>query len=87
MNTTATLQAAPPARQLPSTIRSGAAHWLRSLHRMLRFDLSRARQWAPMMAVTQVFMGAGMAVMYGFFYPRCRRPPRCTSRLGPRPWR
>jgi ABC-2 type transport system permease protein len=69
MNTTATLQAAPPARQLPSTIRSGAAHWLRSLHRMLRFDLSRARQWAPMMAVTQVFMGAGMAVMSGFFYP------------------
>jgi ABC-2 type transport system permease protein len=69
MNTTATLQAAASAGQLPSTIRSGAGHWLRSLHRMLRFDLRRARQWAPMMAVAQVFMGAGMAVMYGFFYP------------------
>jgi ABC-2 type transport system permease protein len=69
MNTTTTLQAATSAGQLPSTIRSGAGHWLRSLHRMLRFDLRRARQWAPMMAVAQVFMGAGMAVMYGFFYP------------------
>ena len=69
MNTTATLPAAAPAGQLPSTTRSGAGHWLRSLHRMLRFDLRRARQWALMMAVAQVFMGAGMAVMYGFFYP------------------
>jgi ABC-2 type transport system permease protein len=69
MNTTATLRTAPPADQLPSTIRSGAGHWLRSLHRMLRFDLSRARQWAAMMAVAQVFMGAGMAIMYSFFYP------------------
>jgi len=69
MNTTAILPAAPPASQLPSTIRSGAGHWLGSLHRMLVFDLRRARQWAPMMAVAQVFMGAGMALMYGFFYP------------------
>jgi ABC-2 type transport system permease protein len=69
MNTTAILQAPPSAGQLPSTIRSGAGYWLRSLRRMLRFDLARARQWAPMMAVAQVFMSAGMAVMYGFFYP------------------
>jgi ABC-2 type transport system permease protein len=69
MNTTATLQAAPSAERLPGTVRSGVGWWLRSLHRMLRFDLRRARQWALMMAVAQVFMGAGMAVMYGFFYP------------------
>jgi ABC-2 type transport system permease protein len=36
---------------------------------MLQFDLARARQWAPMMAVVQLMMGAGMAIMYGFFYP------------------
>jgi ABC-2 type transport system permease protein len=36
---------------------------------MLRFDVARARQWAPMMAVIQLLMGAGMAIMYGFFYP------------------
>jgi hypothetical protein len=87
MNTTATLQAAPSAGQLPSTTHSGAGYWLRSLQRMLRFDLRRARQWALMMAVAQVFMGAGMAVMYGFFYPRWTRSPPCTSPPGPRPWR
>jgi ABC-2 type transport system permease protein len=69
MNRTVTLQAAPSAGPLPSTLRSGVGYWLGSFHRMLRFDLGRARQWAPMMAVAQVFMGAGMAVMYGFFYP------------------
>jgi ABC-2 type transport system permease protein len=37
---------------------------------MLQFDLSRSRQWAPMMAVIQLMMGAGMAIMYGFFYPQ-----------------
>jgi ABC-2 type transport system permease protein len=37
---------------------------------MLQFDLARARQWAPMMAVIQLMMGAGMAIMYGFFYPQ-----------------
>jgi ABC-2 type transport system permease protein len=36
---------------------------------MLRFDVAGARQWAPTMAVIQLMMGAGMAIMYGFFYP------------------
>jgi hypothetical protein len=35
---------------------------------MLRFDLGQARQWAAMMLVIQVMMGAGIAVMYRFFY-------------------
>jgi ABC-2 type transport system permease protein len=37
---------------------------------MLQFDLAQGRQWAPMMAVVQLMMGAGMAIMYGFFYPQ-----------------
>jgi ABC-2 type transport system permease protein len=52
--------------------RSAAARlhaWFRSLFLMMRFDYGRARRWAPMMAVIQLMMGAGMAVMYGFFYP------------------
>jgi ABC-2 type transport system permease protein len=69
MNTTATLQAPSAAPPLPTTTRSGIGYWLRSLRQMLRFDLARARQWAPMMAVIQLLMGAGMAIMYGFFYP------------------
>lgn len=56
--------------RLPASKRSGAGHWLACLRVMLRFDLGRARGWAAMMVLIQVLMGAGMAVMYGFFYPR-----------------
>ncbi len=52
-----------------SELRSGVGYWLRSFSLMLRFDYGRARTWAPMMAVIQLMMGAGMAIMYGFFYP------------------
>jgi len=60
--------AAPHA---PGTItRSGVGYWLASLRAMIRFDLGQARQWAGMMLLFQTLMGAGMAVMYGFFYPK-----------------
>ena len=55
---------------LATTTRSGVRYWLAGLASMLRFDLSRARQWAAPMVIIQIMMGAGMAVMYGFFYPR-----------------
>jgi ABC-2 type transport system permease protein len=54
---------------LPAVTRSGARYWLASLRAMLRFDFGRSRQWAPLMAIVQVMMGAGMAITYGFFYP------------------
>jgi len=57
------------ALPLPDRTRSGFGYWLASLGAMLRFDFGRSRQWAPLMAVVQVMMGAGMAVTYGFFYP------------------
>ncbi|MGE5225416.1 MAG: ABC transporter permease [Planctomycetaceae bacterium] len=56
---------APSAREL----RTGPGYWLHSFALMLRFDWGRARTWAPLMAVIQLMMGAGMAIMYGFFYP------------------
>ncbi len=55
---------------LASRPRSGPSYWLSSLQMMLRFEFGRARDWAAMMAVIQIMMGAGMAIMYGFFYPR-----------------
>ncbi len=58
----------PPS--LPVAARSGPGYWLGSLGSMMRFDLGQARQWAAIMVVIQVMMGAGMALMYGFFYPR-----------------
>jgi ABC-2 type transport system permease protein len=50
-------------------LRHGPRHWLRSYLLMLRFDWGRSRQYAPLMIIVQLLMGAGMAVMYGFFYP------------------
>jgi ABC-2 type transport system permease protein len=61
--------ARPAAVPLPSSTRGGMPYWFASLRHMLRFDYGRMRQWAPMMAVIQMLMGAGMAIMYGFFYP------------------
>ena len=55
---------------LTGATRSGIGYWLASLRSMLRFEMGHARQWAALMVVIQVMMGAGMAVMYGFFYPR-----------------
>ncbi len=57
-------------RHLPqSELRSGIGYWVASLVTMMRFDYGRMRQWAAMMVVIQTMMGAGMALLYGFFYP------------------
>lgn len=54
---------------LAVTTRSGTGYWLASLRSMVRFEMGRARQWAALMVLIQTLMGAGMALMYGFFYP------------------
>lgn len=54
---------------IPSGLRSGPRYWAVSFGAMLRFEYGAVRQWAPMMVVIQTMMGAGMALMYGFFYP------------------
>lgn len=62
MTTTTALPAGP-------TLRSGPGYWLSGLGAMARFEYGRVRQWAGMMVVIEALMGAGMALMYGFFYP------------------
>ncbi len=52
-----------------SELRSGLGYWVASLVSMMHFDYGRVRQWVPMMIVIQALMGAGMALLYGFFYP------------------
>lgn len=47
----------------------GPIWWLRSYAFMLRFDLSSQRAWLPFATAMQVLMGAGMAVIYGFYVP------------------
>jgi len=58
-----------PTRAPQSELRSGIGYWTSSLVSMMRFDYGRVRQWVPMMIIIQTFMGAGMALLYGFFYP------------------
>jgi ABC-2 type transport system permease protein len=56
----------PPGHDL----RSGPPYWVGSLRAMLRYDWGGMRQWVGMMVVIQAMMGAGMVLMYGFFYPQ-----------------
>lgn len=69
MNAQSTVAVSRPAPLDASALRVGPASWLRSFALMLRYELLGARQWAGVMVVVQFMMGAGMAVMYGFFYP------------------
>jgi ABC-2 type transport system permease protein len=53
---------------LPSTaLRHGAAYWLAGYRGMLRFDLTSSRDWLATFLLVQVLMGAGMALVYGFY--------------------
>ncbi len=56
--------------QQRSELRSGVSYWFASLVVMMRFDFGRMREWAAMMVLIQTAMGAGMVIMYGFFYPQ-----------------
>jgi len=61
--------AIPTLESADVTLRHGAANWLRSFRLMLRLEYIGTRQFAAVIVVVQFMMGAGMAVMYGFFYP------------------
>jgi len=53
----------------PPALRSGPSYWVASFEAMLRFEFGKARQWGLMMLVIETMTGAGMALIYGFFYP------------------
>ena len=61
---TSSLSALPEIR-----VRRGLKYWLRSYAVMLRSDVTSLRMWLPLFLVVQALMGAGMAIMYGFFMP------------------
>lgn len=52
-----------------TTLRHGVANWWHGFRLMLRMEYIGTRQFAAVIVVVQFMMGAGMAVMYGFFYP------------------
>jgi ABC-2 type transport system permease protein len=50
-------------------LRAGLAWWIRAYLLSLRFDLSSQRTWLPLSVALQVLLGAGMAIVYGFYVP------------------
>ena len=51
-----------------STVRRGPRWWLDGYTSMLRFDIVNMREWIAPFLVIQVMLGAGMAIMYGFYF-------------------
>ena len=49
-------------------IRRGGTYWWSGFVAMLRFDLASLRETLPFVAVIQLLMGAGMAIIYGFYF-------------------
>lgn len=48
--------------------RSGVGYWLGGYASMLRLDAASLRLWLPLFLVVQVFVSAGTAIMYGFYF-------------------
>jgi ABC-2 type transport system permease protein len=48
-------------------IRHGPAFWLQGYVAMLRFEVLSQRSFLPITLIVQMMLGAGMAIMYGFF--------------------
>ena len=51
----------------PTAVRRGPRYWLHGYRAMLRFDLVSFRDWLLPFLLIQVLMGAGMAIIYGFY--------------------
>jgi ABC-2 type transport system permease protein len=49
-------------------VRSGPSYWLGSYAAMLRMEVMSLRTYLVLALIIQVFMGAGMALMYGYYF-------------------
>jgi ABC-2 type transport system permease protein len=52
----------------PAEIRTGARYWLDGFTTMLRFESKNLRTYLWLALVLQVLMGAGMSLMYGYYF-------------------
>lgn len=50
-----------------TTVERGPQRWVRSYAMMLRFDVRGLGQWLYAAIIIQILMGAGSAIMYGFY--------------------
>ena len=55
---------------VPTVRRGPVAGWFHGFAGMVRFEWATVRPYAGLILVVQIMMGVGMAIMYGFFYPR-----------------
>jgi ABC-2 type transport system permease protein len=53
---------------LQAPVRRGSGYWLSGFSSMLRFDLTSLRETLPFFLLIQILMGAGMAILYGFYF-------------------
>ena len=49
-------------------VRSGSDFWLDGYKSMLRFEMRNLRSYLTIGLAIQIFLGAGMALMYGFYF-------------------
>lgn len=59
--------AVTPIPAADAEVERGIGRWLRSYRMMMRFDLRGLGQWLMIGLVVQILMGAGAALMYGFY--------------------
>lgn len=52
----------------PLSVRSGVGYWSDCYRAMLRFETTSLRRYLTIGLVVQVLMGAGMALMYGYYF-------------------
>lgn len=71
------MTALAPALAHASRPRHGAARWLRGYLSMVRFEAASQRDWLGLMLLIELLLGAGMAVMYGFYVASI--PPRLAA--------
>jgi len=53
---------------LATEVRRGPGYWLGGYRAMLRYDLLNMRDFLSFFLLIQVLMGAGMAIIYGFYF-------------------
>ena len=52
----------------PTRVRGGTPYWRAGLAAMIRFDFLNLREALPFFLILQTLMGAGMAIIYGFYF-------------------
>lgn len=53
---------------IPVSATARPAGWWRGFSLLVRYEFAASRLWLPMAVVVQLLVGAGVAIMYGFYF-------------------